>query len=118
MSTCRKTWQNAEAELAELFGCKRRPLSGSSNRPDQDSSDSTHPVLHLEAKLMGRSALWTLWDKVYAKCKKRPVVIGIKEKHRHGMIICVHTEDLQTMLEVLDQVAADELREIVKKVDL
>ncbi len=103
MSTSRKTWQNAEAELAKLFGCKRRPLSGSSNRADQDSSDSTHPVLHLEAKLKAKDSLWTLWDKVYAKCKNRPVVIGIKEKHRHGMMICVHSEDLKAMVDELKE---------------
>ncbi len=133
MSTSRRTWKNAESELAELFGCKRRPLSGSSGRADLDSSDSTHPTLYLEAKLRAAHPIWTLRDSCKKKaaqrskctecdgtgtiranrgdvsCLKcagtgkmkidRPIVLGIKRKGSPGMMICVHTEDLDQMLE-------------------
>ncbi len=99
MSTCRKTWQNAEAELAELFGCKRRPLSGSSGRTDLDCSDSTHPTLYLEAKLRAAHPIWTLRDSCKKKAKGKPIVLGIKRKGSPGMMICVHTDDLLAMVD-------------------
>ncbi len=103
MSTNRRTWKNTESELAELFGCKRRPLSGSSGRADLDSSDSTHPTLFLEAKLRAAHPIWSLHDSCKKKAKGRPIVMGIKRKGSPGMILCVHTEDLHMMLRVLDE---------------
>ena len=96
--TSSSAWKRAEQRLAALFGCKRRPLSGNtSGRDDQDGSDSTHGVLFLECKLRAKHTVWSLWDACKKRAKGKPVVIGIQEKHRPGMMICVHSDDLDKL---------------------
>jgi hypothetical protein len=95
--TSKSAWVAAERWLADIFGAKRRPLSGNqSGRDDQDGSDSTHPVLFLEAKLAERyKAVRTLHDASRKRSKGRPVVLGIRSKNRPGGLLVVHSEDLR-----------------------
>lgn len=95
MGTSKSAWTRAEAALAAFFGARRRPLSGSSNRPDIDGDDVIHPRLWLESKLRARYAVWSLWREakaLAAKCRKVPV-IGLREKGRHGILLVVHSDD-------------------------
>lgn len=100
MSTTSKScWTRAESAAAALFGARRQVLSGSSNRDDRCSSDSTHETLFIETKLRERHAVWAIWEKARklakkGKIAKTPIVI-LREKGKHGMLICVHSEDFE-----------------------
>ncbi len=122
MSTSSSTWKRAEATAAALFGARRRPLSGSSNRDDIDGDDTLHPVLWIESKLRAAHAVWTLWreTKAKARCTQRgphagakvPVLV-LREKGKPGMLIVVHSGDMpEVCVEWLAARTGDELNEI------
>lgn len=97
MSTARRTWQKFEQRAAALFGALRQRGSGSGGRPDQSCSDSTHPSLYLECKLRAKHAARALYDDTRTKAKKegKIPVLALADKGRPGMLICVHSDDLE-----------------------
>ncbi len=116
------TWKRAEATAAALFGARRRPLSGSSNRDDIDGDDALHPRLWIESKLRAVHTIWSLWRDVKAKavkCRrgyqgshKTPVLV-LREKGKHGQLIVVHSGDMvEVCIEWLAARSDEELNEI------
>lgn len=106
-STARSTWKRAEAGVAALFGARRRVLSGSSNRPDIDGDDTTHPRLFIEVKLRATHTVWGLFRSVKAKAAKcrrdfqgahKVPVLGLREKGRHGALLVVHEDDFREVV--------------------
>ena len=100
MPTARRTWQKCEQRVADLFGCKRQPGSGSGGRDDVTCSDSTHPRLFLETKLRATHAARSLHDatrKLAGKEGKTPVVC-LADKNRPGFLVCVHSDDLAAVV--------------------
>jgi len=94
-------WKKAERSLASLFGTRRRPLSGSNQGGGSD--DAIHPKLHLESKWARSHALWTLFRETREKAKRegKTPVIGLKEKGSPGILLVVHSNNLQEVLEAL-----------------
>lgn len=115
MSTHRRTWQKREQKAAELFGARRQTNSGSSNRDDQTSSDSTHPRLYIETKLRQKHAARELLEFIRAKARrerKTPVLI-LASKGKPDMIICCFASDLQLIAqEMFGEDVADAIRAI------
>ena len=87
-------WKKAERRLAQLFGTRRRPLSGSNQGGGSD--DAMHPDLYLESKYTRQSALWTLYRDTAHKAQQagKIPVIGIQEKGSHGTLLVIHSSDL------------------------
>lgn len=100
MSTHRRTWKKFEQRFAALFGCRRQVLSGSSGRDDSTASDSTHPALFLEAKLRESHAVRTLHDstRLLAKKERKTPILGLADKNRPGFLVCVHSDDWETVI--------------------
>ena len=96
MSTHRRTWQRFEERVAALFGCRRQVLSGSSGRDDATASDSTHPVLFIEAKFRDKHAARTLHDATRELARKegKVPVVALCDKGRPGFLLCIHSDDL------------------------
>jgi hypothetical protein len=122
MGTSSSTWKRAESSAAALFGARRRPLSGSSNRDDIDGDDAMHPRLWIESKLRASHAVWTLWRAVRStaqKCRrayhdghKTPVLV-LREKGKPGQLIVVHSNDLaEVCIEWLAARSGEELEAI------
>jgi hypothetical protein len=100
MTTSRSTWKAAERSAAALFGCLRKPCSGSGGRTDVTSSDSTHDVLYIETKLRQRHTTRTLHDDVRRKARgeaKTPVLV-LRDKGKPGQLVVVHSGDMDTVL--------------------
>ena len=97
--TVSRTWKLAEQRLAELFGTIRRPLSGMNSRSG-GSDDGMHETLYLENKLRERHAVWTLFREVKQQAKKegKVPVIGLQEKHKPGVLLVIHSDDLPDVL--------------------
>ncbi len=120
MATSSSTWKRAESSAAALFGARRRPLSGSSNRDDIDGDDTLHPRLWIESKLRASHAVWSLWRLVKATAAKRPYqgghktpVLVLREKCKPGMLIVVHSGDLaEVCIEWLAARSGEELNVI------
>lgn len=120
--TSSSTWKRAESALGAIFGAKRRPLSGSSNRDDIDGDDVMHPRLFLESKLRAKSAVWSLWRKtrdqartclrVYQGGHKTPV-LGLREKYQRGLLLVIHSDDFrEVVIEYLSARTDEETYEI------
>lgn len=99
-----KNWKVFERQFAAFFGCRRNVGSGSLGRSDRCTSDSTHELLHLEAKYAQSSFpnVWTLWKKCQQVARRQPksatkkvTAIGLKLKGEDGFIVCVHSKDLR-----------------------
>jgi hypothetical protein len=119
MTTTRRAWQQREQKAAALFGARRNVLSGSANRDDCDSSDSTHPRLFIECKLWARHAVFTLWDATKRLAKetgKVPVLI-LGRKFHDGFLVCCHSDDLKALvIEWCSAQSSDEFEEIVHQI--
>jgi hypothetical protein len=115
VATSKSAWTRAESALARIFGARRRVLSGSANRPDLDGDDSTHERLFLESKLRGKHAVWSTWRAVNARAFKagKIPVLGLREKHKHGVLLVVHNHDFGVVvLEYLKSLGDQDLLEI------
>jgi hypothetical protein len=120
--TSKSAWTRRERDAAEIFGAKRRVLSGSGNRPDLDGDDTMHPRLWIEVKLRARSAVRTLWGAVCLASRKRPMefqvgckkpVVILYDKGKAGGLIVVHEDDFRAIaVEWLAARTDDELLEI------
>lgn len=94
-------WKAFEREVAEEFGTKRVPLSGS-NSGHNTNSDSLHPDLYIECKV--RQSVWihTLYNDVEKKAKvegKIPLV-AIKQKGQKGYLLAFKPEYLDRLTEI------------------
>jgi hypothetical protein len=100
MSTHRRTWMRTEERAADFFGARRRVLSGNANREDIDGDDSTHDELYIEAKLRDKHSVRTLFDSVKRRAEKagKIPVLALFDKHKHGFMLCIHSEDFQYVI--------------------
>ncbi len=100
MATSRGTWKAVERRVAAFFGCKRQRCSGSSGRPDETCSDSTHAILYIETKLRESHATRTLHDetKVLARKEGKVPVLCLADKNRPGFLVVVHCDDLEAFM--------------------
>lgn len=120
--TSSSTWKRAESALGAIFGARRRPLSGSSNRDDIDGDDVLHPRLFLESKLRARSAVWTLWLRTQAEARKclrvyqgghKTPVLGLREKYKRGLLLVIHSDNFrEVVIEYLSARTDEETYEI------
>ena len=100
-STSKSCWKSFERIVANYFGTKRVPLSGS-NSGHSTNSDSLHPKLYIECKVRGKISLWQLFTDTEKKAKvegKFPVV-AIKQKGEKGYLLVMRPEDLEKIAEI------------------
>lgn len=99
--TSKSAWKQLERRVAEMFGTKRVPLSGS-NSGHNTNSDSLHPKLYIECKLRQKIAIWQLFEDTERKAKaedKIPIV-AIKQKGAKGELLVIRPHDLQKIAEI------------------
>lgn len=99
--TSKTTWKSLERRVADMFGTKRVPLSGS-NSGHNTNSDSLHPKLYIECKLRQKIAIWQLFEDTERKAKaedKIPIV-AIKQKGAKGELLVIRPHDLQKIAEI------------------
>lgn len=99
--TSKSAWKHFERVVADFFGTKRVPLSGS-NSGHGTNSDSLHPKLYIECKVRGKFALWRLFDDTEKKAKvenKLPVV-AVKQKGEKGYLLVIRPQDLEKINEI------------------
>ncbi len=113
MSTHRNTWKRRERDAAGLFGVLRQRLSGSAGRPDETTSDSTHPRLYIETKLRASSSVRTLWEEAREASRRegKTPVLMLYTKGKPGALVVVHQYDLETVAAELT-VAPEQPREL------
>ena len=97
--TSRNTWKQRERGIAEDFGTKRNPLSGSMS--GHSSSDSLSETFYLESKLRANPPGWNLFidTKEKAKKEKKIPVVVISKKFHKGKIAMVDYDFLVSLLE-------------------
>ena len=81
--TSRNTWKQRERQIADDFGTKRNPLSGSMS--GHSSSDSLSDTFYLESKLRAKPGGWNLFMDTRDKAKREnkiPIVILSKKYHK------------------------------------
>ena len=95
-STSKSCWKGFERKVAEDFGTKRVPLSGS-NSGHNTNSDSLHPELYIECKVRHKISLWTLFTDTEDKAKheNKVPIVAIKQKGAKGYLLVLRPEDLQ-----------------------
>ena len=95
--THRNTWKQMERDVAEFFHGKRTPLSGGAS--GHTRADVIHDKLFIECKLRAKFAMWSLWEntKSLAAKEEKVPVICIREKHKKGFLIVVHSEDFMKL---------------------
>lgn len=94
-----KKWKKQERRVAEFFGTKRVPLSGS-NSGHNTSSDSLHERLYIECKYRKRIPIFDLWPDIYKKALKenKIPVLAVKSMQIADDIICIRKKDLDKLL--------------------
>jgi hypothetical protein len=93
-----KTWKAFERTVADYFGTRRVPLSGSNSGHDTQS-DTLHPTLYIEAKRDRKyfgKIISDLIDDTEEKAKRegKPPVLCLKRHGRKGFYILVHSDVL------------------------
>lgn len=96
-----KSWKRDERKVAEFFGCRRNPLSGSGSGVTQ--SDTRHERLFIEQKRRKRHAVVVLWDQVAERAAEegKVPVVTLTEHGRRGFWVVVHADDLRGVAEAL-----------------
>lgn len=96
--TSKSTWKSFERKVAEFFGTKRVPLSGS-NSGHGTNSDSLHPKVYIECKVREKFALWSLFvdTERKAKVENKVPVVAIKQKGETGYLLVLRPEDLEEL---------------------
>ena len=104
----RGTWKKFEARVARMFGSKRAPLSGING--GVTASDSLSPDFFVECKMRKKHALWSLFDDTRAKAKKesKVPVLAVGETNRKGALICIHSDDLGRVGDLLKEIANEQ----------
>jgi hypothetical protein len=95
-----KPWKQAERRVAEMFGCLRQVLSGSSGRPDKSASDSTHETLFIECKYRESHTTRTLWEgtRALARKERKTPVVALVDKGKPGALLCIHGDDFPAVI--------------------
>ena len=109
--TSKTCWKSFERKVAEFFGTRRVPLSGS-NSGHGTNSDSLHPRLYIECKVREKFSLWTLFKdtETKAKIEKKVPVVAIKQKSERGYLLLIRPEDLEKLVKI----RAESLAELEK----
>lgn len=99
--TSKSAWKSFERTVANYFGTRRVPLSGS-NSGHGTNSDSLHPKLYIECKVRGKISLWQLFvdTEKKAKVEKKLPVVAIKQKGERGYLLVMRPEDLQDIAKI------------------
>lgn len=94
--TSKSTWKSFERQVANFFGTKRVPLSGS-NSGHGTNSDSLHPKLYIECKVRSKISLWQLFvdTEKKAKVEDKVPVVAIKQKGEKGYLLVLRPDDLE-----------------------
>lgn len=103
--TSKSCWKSFERTVAEFFGTRRVPLSGS-NSGHGTNSDSLHPKLYIECKVRNKIAIWQLFvdTERKAKVEKKIPVVAIKQKGEKGYLLVIRPEDLRHINEIREKV--------------
>ena len=108
--TSRNTWKQRERDIADDFGTKRNPLSGSMS--GHSSSDSLSDTFYLESKLRANPPGWNLFLDTRDKAKKEkkiPIVVLSKKYHKDKIAMI----DYDFLLELLKKSGyLDEILEV------
>lgn len=99
--TSKECWKSFERTVANYFGTRRVPLSGS-NSGHGTNSDSLHPKLYIECKVRSKIALWQLFVDTENKAKvegKIPIV-AIKQKGEKGYLLVMRPNDLEKISKI------------------
>ena len=94
-------WKQRERQISTFFNTTRK--IGSGGYDPNDSSDTNHPALYIEAKLRAASSIHSLWKDTAGKAKKEgkiPVVCTAMKNHP-GFLITVHSDDFDRFLDTL-----------------
>lgn len=99
--TSKSSWKGFERTVANYFGTRRVPLSGS-NSGHGTNSDSLHPKLYIECKVRSKIALWQLFvdTEKKAKVENKIPVVAIKQKGEKGYLLVMRPEDLEKISEI------------------
>lgn len=98
-----KQWKEAERRVAAFFATNRRSLSGS-NSGEGAGDDARHDTLYIESKYSKYVPIMRLYrecrDSATKESRGRIPVIALQEKHQPGMLLCIHSTDLERLLRV------------------
>lgn len=96
--TSKNCWKSFERKVAEFFGTKRVPLSGS-NSGHGTNSDSLHPKVYIECKVREKFSIWSLFvdTEKKAKVEKKVPVVALKQKGEQGYLLLLRPEDLEKL---------------------
>lgn len=96
--TSKSCWKSFERKVAEFFGTKRVPLSGS-NSGHGTNSDSLHPKVYIECKVREKFSIWSLFvdTEKKAKVEKKVPVVALKQKGEQGYLLLLRPEDLEKL---------------------
>ena len=96
--TSKSCWKSFERKVAEFFGTKRVPLSGS-NSGHGTNSDSLHPKVYIECKVREKFSIWSLFvdTEKKAKVEKKVPVVALKQKGEQGYLLLLRPEDLEEL---------------------
>lgn len=96
--TSKSCWKSFERKVAEFFGTKRVPLSGS-NSGHGTNSDSLHPKVYIECKVREKFSIWNLFvdTEKKAKVEKKVPVVALKQKGEQGYLLLLRPEDLEKL---------------------
>lgn len=103
--TSKSCWKGFERVVAQFFGTRRVPLSGS-NSGHNTNSDSLHDKLYIECKVRDKFSLWTIFKDTEAKAKeeRKVPIVAIKQKSEKGFLLLIRPEDLEKITEIRKQV--------------
>ena len=99
--TSKSSWKQLERVVAEFFGTRRVPLSGS-NSGHGTNSDSLHDKLYIECKLRGKISLWALFEDTERKAKQenKIPIVAIKQKGSRGYLLVMRPLDIKKIAEI------------------
>lgn len=99
--TSKSAWKSFERIVANYFGTRRVPLSGS-NSGHGTNSDSLHPKLYIECKVRNKIALWQLFvdTEKKAKVEGKVPIVAVKQKGEKGYLLVMRPEDLEKVYEI------------------
>lgn len=99
--TSKTCWKQFERDVADEFGTKRVPLSGS-NSGHNTNSDSLHQDLYIECKVRQSVWLHTLYNdtETKAKLENKIPLVAIKQKGKRGYLLAFKPEYLEKIAEI------------------
>jgi len=100
--TSKNAWKGFERVVAEFFGTKRVPLSGS-NSGHGTNSDTLSKDFYVECKFRNKFSIFALFKDTESKAKvegKLPIV-AVKQKNERGYLLVIRPEDLQQIAALL-----------------